>query len=61
MNAEVLKYLRNKFPSVDEKAFFTDYAGDVHEKIIGAEAINDEIITQSYCFCLSGRVAGGIF
>lgn len=36
---EALKYLRKKFPDVDEKAFFTDYTGYVHESVIDAVSV----------------------
>lgn len=36
---EALKYLRKKFPEADEKAFFTDYTGTVHENIVDAFSV----------------------
>lgn len=38
-DAEILTYLKAKFPSVDDKVFYTDYAGDVHTDIIERDSI----------------------
>lgn len=36
---EIFNYLRARFPGVDAKVFYTDYAGDIHSNVIGGDVI----------------------
>ncbi|MBR2208990.1 MAG: ATP-binding protein [Synergistaceae bacterium] len=51
----VLSHLLDLYPNVDEKVFYTDYAGDIHDEIIGARAIYEEIFNMSCCFDCTGK------
>ncbi len=42
---EALQYLRAKFPGLEDKVFFTDYMGAVHENVIEASSV-----------CKAGRI-----
>ena len=53
--SEVLDYLRGKFPGVEDKVFYTDYDGDVHEKIIEERAILDEKHCEEACDKCTGK------
>lgn len=38
-DAEALEYLRAKFPGVEDKVFFTDYRGTIHEHVTNALSV----------------------
>lgn len=44
-----LRYLRGKFPDVDEKVFRTDYAGYLHEEIIAWPTVFQAAIIDRAC------------
>ena len=52
---EALTYLREKFPGVDESAFFTDYRGNVSKHVQEAGAVMKASKIEATCSCCDGK------
>ena len=46
---KALDYLKAKFPAVDEKAFYTDYTGTVHDELISFWAVAQASDLEQIC------------
>ena len=55
---EALAYLREKFPGVDESAFYTDYHGDISNHVSDAQSVIKAAMTERTCARCEGKCAG---
>lgn len=52
--AKALKYLKAKFPAVDEQAFYTDYIGQTHDDVISFWAVAQAAEFEQICAACNG-------
>ena len=54
---KALAYLKAKFPNADERAFFTDYTGTVHDDVVSVWAVAQASDIDSVCASCNGTCA----
>ena len=54
-NDEALAYLREKFPGVEEAAFYTDYRGNVSNHVSEAHSVIKAAMTERTCARCGGK------
>ena len=52
---EALTYLREKFPGIEESAFFTDYRGNISKHVSEARAVIKAAKIEATCSCCEGK------